>query len=66
MFTITDNITGQAVTVEYFDIAESITPWYPEAPVEITEAIAALETAVTRGESTHELEALLDVTVRAL
>ena len=66
MFTITDNITGQAVTVEYFDIAEAIAPWYPEAPVEITEAIATLETAVTRGESTHELEALLDVTVRAL
>jgi len=66
MFTITDNITGQTVTVERFDIAESITPWYPEAPVEITEAIATLETAVTRGESTHELEALLDVTVRAL
>lgn len=66
MFTITDNITGQAVTVEYFDIAEAITPWFPECDGETTRVIADLEAAVTRGESLHGIEEFLDVTVRAL
>lgn len=62
-YTITDQITGRTAEVESYDIAETITPWYPEATDEITDAIAALESTVRRGEYTGELESFLQVTV---
>lgn len=54
---ITDTITGrEAIIHDASDIADTITPWYPEAPAEVTDAIRDLQTAVMRGEYTGGLE----------
>ena len=45
MVTITDTITNAEVTCDANDIADSIRPWFEDAPAEITEAIEALENA---------------------
>ena len=49
MITITDQVgDGGTVTVEKDDAAEAIRPWYPDAPTEVTEAIANLQAALDR------------------
>lgn len=62
--TITDEAgTSGTVTVESYDVADTIRPWYPEAPAEVTEAIDALQVALNRGEYTGDLEAYLGITI---
>lgn len=34
---------GRRATVAVYDVAETITPWFPEAPPEVTAAIATLQ-----------------------
>ena len=63
MVTITDTITNAEVTCDANDIADSIRPWFEDAPAEITEAIEALENAVRAGACTGELESFLAVQV---
>lgn len=63
MLTITDQLSDQTTTCETFDIAATIGPWYPSAPVAVTTAVADLETAALRGEPTDQLEAFLAVTI---
>lgn len=63
MVTITDTITNAEVTCDANDIADSIRPWFEDAPAEITEAIEALENAVRAGAYTGELESFLAVQV---
>lgn len=63
-FTITDDNTGATAT---FDtradyLADVIGPWYPEAPAEVTDAIADLERQLTNGEH-PEAAGFLAVTV---
>ena len=45
--TITDTITGRTVTCDPYDLAEAITPWYPDAPQEVLDAIAELHQLLT-------------------
>ena len=63
MVTITDTITNAEVTCDANDIADSIRPWFEDAPAEITEAIEALENAVRAGAYTGELESFFAVQV---
>ena len=63
MVTITDTITNAEVTCDANDIADSIRPWFEDAPAEITEAIEALENAVRAGAYTGELESFFVVQV---
>lgn len=59
MLTITEPATGQTATVTHDQIADTIRPWYPDAPAEIAEAIDGLQAAWTPGSSTaHEQDAL--------
>ena len=62
-YTITDTITGTETTCDAYNIADSIRPWFADAPTEITEAIQDLENAVRAGEYTGELESFLAVRV---
>jgi hypothetical protein len=62
-YTITDQAgTSGTVTVEADRIAETLHPWYPEAPAEVYEQIEALQTALCRGEYT-DADQYLDVRV---
>lgn len=63
--TITDNLGGQTIVADTADVAEALTPWFTDAPAEITEAIAALATAARRGEweAVNGLATYLEVTV---
>ena len=62
-YTITDTTTGAETTCDAYTIADSIRPWFEDAPAEITEAIEALENAVRAGAYTGELESFLAVQV---
>lgn len=63
-FQITDNNTDQTATFDTRadDLAAVIGPWYPEAPAEVTDAIADLERQLTNGEH-PAAAAFLDVKV---
>lgn len=63
MFTITDQTTGQSVTVEAAQIAEAIAPWFPEAPAEVAAAIEDLEARARRSQYTGDVAAYLGVTI---
>lgn len=58
--TITDTVgTSGTVLVESTDVAEAITPWYPEAPQEVLDVIQTLQKNLNEGRSyTEELEYL--------
>lgn len=62
---ITDTITGQSVTVDKSDIAETIRTWYPEAPAEVTAAIDDFQAAALRGDDLTGFEAYLMIRVEA-
>jgi hypothetical protein len=63
-YTITDIAgTSGTVTVDARDLAETITPWYPEAPAEVYEVIEALQDQLLRGEDTGGAQEYLGVTV---
>lgn len=64
MYTITDQNTGQTATVEQReDVVETIAPWFPDAPAEVTDALASLHDALQRHEYTGDLEAFLGVKI---
>ena len=44
--TITDTTTDATVTCDPYDLAETITPWYPDAPQEVLDAIAELQRVI--------------------
>lgn len=49
--TITDDVTGQTTgLIDTDSIIDALTPWYPEAPEEITTAIAALQDHMESGD----------------
>jgi hypothetical protein len=49
MLRITDTAgTSGSVVVADHDVAEAITPWYPEAPAEVYDVIAKLQDAINR------------------
>ena len=62
-YTIIDTITNSEVTCDAYDIADSLRPWYTDAPTEVTDAIEALENSVIAGEYTGELESFLAVRI---
>lgn len=69
-YTITDNSTGETVHgVERYELAETMRPWFADAPEDvrgdILDAITALERAVRSSEPTDALEAFLNVTITA-
>ncbi len=51
-YKITDEIGTGCVTVDCSEVAAALRPWYPEAPAEVFEQIAALEAALCRDEWT--------------
>lgn len=65
LLTITDNISGDGQTVYADDVVTALAPWYPGAPAEVTDAVAAIQDAALRGawEQIIGLAAFLDVTV---
>lgn len=69
MFTITDNVTNQTVTVAAHNIADAITPWFTGAPSDIADdvaqAVTDLQAAAMRREPTVVPATYLDVTVTA-
>jgi hypothetical protein len=50
MITVTDIHTNQTATLDRSDFADIVTPWFPEAPAEILDAIAEVQTQLNRGE----------------
>jgi len=49
--TLTDTITGQSTgQIDTDDIVDALTPWYPDAPAEITDAIAELQRLMRAGD----------------
>jgi len=65
LLTITDNLSGYGQTMTADEVVMTLAPWYPEAPAEVTDAVAAIQTHALRGEweKIGPLEAFLDVTV---
>jgi hypothetical protein len=64
MITITDRVgTSGTVTVDKDDAAKAIRPWYTEPTAEVTEAIDALQTALTRHEDTGGWEEFLGIEI---
>lgn len=55
--------TGGRVTVDRAGAATAIQGWYPEAPTEVTEALAQLQSTLDRGEYTGGLEAFLGIAI---
>lgn len=47
--TLTDQIVDNTATLEAEDIVTTITPWFPEAPADVIDAIHLLQTAVMQG-----------------
>jgi hypothetical protein len=62
--TITDENAPNVATVAAFDIAETIAPWFPEAPIAVIDAVHELEHAVLAGDYYGELAAYLGVKVQ--
>lgn len=64
MYEITDTAgTSGAVTVEAYDVADAIRPWYPEAPSEVADAIDELQDRLLRGQDTGAITEYLSVTI---
>lgn len=57
--------TSGTITVDSHDLAETITPWYPEAPAEVYTAIDDLQAAILRGDHTqHDLATYLALEIQ--
>jgi hypothetical protein len=61
---IVDQNAPHVATVDADDIAETITPWFPQAPAEVLDAIEQLQAAVLAGEYHGELAAYLGLVVQ--
>lgn len=61
---ITDQAgTSGTVTADHLDAADTITPWYPEAPAEVTQAISDLQGALNRHENTEAIAEYLGILI---
>lgn len=48
---ITDTFTGETATInDTSDLADTIRPWYPDAPAQVYEVITDFETKLRAGE----------------
>lgn len=50
MITVTDTHTGAQATINTYDFTETVTPWFPDAPADVIESIAATQAQLNRGE----------------
>jgi hypothetical protein len=57
------NAPNRRSTCASHDIAETIAPWFPQAPDEVRDAIEGLQHAVIAGEYHGELAAYLGVRI---
>jgi len=60
---ITDNVTGDVAEMDVDEVSTALSVWFSDAPSEVHEAVAQLQTALRRGEDLGELPAYLAVTV---
>ncbi|MGL5911446.1 MAG: hypothetical protein ACRCZP_15715 [Phycicoccus sp.] len=63
LYAITDTATGDEATVAAHDVVDTIGPWFPEAPAEITSAIDDLADALARHEDPTALADFLALIV---
>ena len=63
MLTITDTTTGTVATCEPADVAETIRPWFQDAPEDVLIAIDNLQDAILSGESYDDYARYLDITI---
>ncbi|AUP95630.1 hypothetical protein [Mycobacterium tuberculosis] len=63
LVTVTDLETGDRVDWDRDQVAETIRAWFPDAPLEVREALVRLQAALNRHEHTGELEAFLRISV---
>lgn len=62
LVTVTDLETGDRAVCDRDQVAETIRAWFPDAPLEVREALVRLQAALNRHEHTGELEAFLRIT----
>jgi hypothetical protein len=62
-YTVTDLIEGTSATVPAYNIAETLSGWYVDAPADVSQAIRDVESRVRRGEDCADLAAFLQVTI---
>ncbi len=55
--------SGEHATVEASDIADTIGPWFPEAPAQVSEAIRDLQKRAMRNQFLGDLETFLGLRV---
>jgi hypothetical protein len=61
---IIDQVRGGVAVVDHRDVADTIRPWYPEAPADVAKAIDDLQVAINRGDpAQHGLAEFLAVSV---
>ena len=63
MLTITCTTTGAVTTCEPEAVAESIRPWFEDAPADVEAAIEDLQEALLAGEAYEEYTRYLDLTI---
>ncbi|WP_034161878.1 hypothetical protein [Mycobacterium tuberculosis] len=63
LVTVTDLETGDRAVCDRDQVAETIRAWFPDAPLEVREALVRLQAALNRHEHTGELEAFLRISV---
>jgi hypothetical protein len=64
LITVTDTAgTSGSATIESFDLADTIRPWYPEAPAEVLAAVDELQDAVNSGVDQEGLTAYLALSI---
>ncbi len=63
-YTITDNNTGETVTIEADQVIESLTPWF-DGDAETTKGLENLQDALKTRVYSGGFEAFLDITVVA-
>lgn len=64
-YTITDDYTGDTVTGTARDIEDTIREWFPEAPVEVTEALDTPVLSLRAGRPDANAAAALGLTIAA-
>jgi hypothetical protein len=62
---IGDTITGRSVTCEPHHIAEELAEWFPDAPADVRDALAGLQSAVCAAQPSADYEAYAVAAVAA-
>lgn len=61
---VSDDNSDAVACIPSWDFAETVTPWFPEAPEEVIEAIGDLQTTLNRGDGpVDELARYLGLTI---